>query len=253
MAAMQDGEVTSASYRAESGEAQPLPDEDVEALRAAGAFEAEPPAERGFGDRRRSVGTEQGRLTDVELSVGGYRVKSVALPRDAEQVLVVGMPTASLDETVGELVATMSVGSFLALLTTAVAGTVVVRRSLRPLEEVSAAAADVARLPLGSGEVSLADQHLPPGTAVTAAVRTTPDGWAEASVQDEGPGIPTEFQAKLFERFSRLDTSRRSREGSTGLGLSIVRSVVQAHGGTVDVESRPGRTRFTVRLPLRAS
>ncbi|HSK34242.1 MAG TPA: ATP-binding protein, partial [Propionicimonas sp.] len=43
------------------------------------------------------------------------------------------------------------------------------------------------------------------------------------------------------------------REGSTGLGRSIVRSVVQAHGGTVDVESRPGRTRFTVRLPLGAA
>ena len=68
---------------------------------------------------------------------------------------------------------------------------------------------------------------------------------------DEGPGIPPEFQNRIFERFSRLDTSRQTREGSTGLGLSIVRSVVEAHGGTVGVASRPGRTVFTVRLPLR--
>ncbi|MEX5237929.1 ATP-binding protein [Kocuria arenosa] len=78
---------------------------------------------------------------------------------------------------------------------------------------------------------SNARKHIPPGTAVTAAV-TTADGWAEASVLDEGPGIPAEFQDQLFERFSRLDTSRQTREGSTGLGLSIVRSVVTAHDGT---------------------
>lgn len=166
--------------------------------------------------------------------------------------------TASVDDTVAELVTTMTVGGLLALVTTAVAGTVVVRRALQPLEQVSAAASRVARLPLASGEVSLADQHVPaelapPGTAVTAAVRATRDGWAEASVLDTGPGIPREFQARLFERFSRPDTSRQTREGSTGLGLSIVRSVVQAHGGTVDVESRPGRTLFTVRLPLSAA
>ena len=67
---------------------------------------------------------------------------------------------------------------------------------------------------------------------------------------DEGPGIPAAFQDQLFERFSRLDTSRQTREGSTGLGLSIVRSVMTAHGGDVTVDSRPGRTLFTVRLPL---
>ena len=98
--------------------------------------------------------------------------------------------------------------------------------------------------------LSNARKHTPPGTAVTAAVRATRDGWAEASVLDAGPGIPREFQARLFERFSRLDTSRQTREGSTGLGLSIVRSVMTAHGGDVTVDSRPGRTLFTVRLPL---
>ncbi|WP_053004747.1 cell wall metabolism sensor histidine kinase WalK [Kocuria sp. SM24M-10] len=98
--------------------------------------------------------------------------------------------------------------------------------------------------------LSNARKHTPAGTAVTATVSTTDDGWARAGVLDEGPGIPAAFQDQLFERFSRLDNSRTSREGSTGLGLSIVRSVVTAHGGDVTVDSRPGRTLFTVRLPL---
>ena len=71
-------------------------EEDVAALREAGAFAAESPDERGFGDPRRSTGTEQGRLSDVDLSVGEYRVESVARDgRSGSQVLVTGLPTAS--------------------------------------------------------------------------------------------------------------------------------------------------------------
>ena len=54
----------------------------------------------------------------------------------------------------------------------------------------------------------------------------------------------------LFERFARGDGSRARKTGSTGLGLAIVAAVVEAHHGTVEVESTPGMTRFTVRLPL---
>jgi two-component system, OmpR family, sensor kinase len=56
----------------------------------------------------------------------------------------------------------------------------------------------------------------------------------------------------LFERFARGDGSRSRATGSTGLGLAIVAAVVEGHHGTVTAESRPGDTRFTVRLPLRA-
>ena len=69
-------------------------------------------------------------------------------------------------------------------------------------------------------------------------------------VTDAGPGIPAELQPHIFERFARGDSSRSRAAGSTGLGLSIVHAVVTAHGGTVSVESAPGRTEFTVRLPL---
>ncbi|MFF5283129.1 HAMP domain-containing sensor histidine kinase [Streptomyces sp. 62] len=102
--------------------------------------------------------------------------------------------------------------------------------------------------------------HTPPGTKVTARVRTAartearteprtevPDVLVE--IEDDGPGIPPELLPAVFERFARGDASRSRNAGSTGLGLAIVRAVVLAHGGEVGVESAPGRTVFTVRLP----
>jgi two-component system OmpR family sensor kinase len=90
--------------------------------------------------------------------------------------------------------------------------------------------------------------HTPEGT--TATVRLRVDGeTAVLQVIDDGPGIPPELQAHVFERFARGDASRSRAAGSTGLGLAIVEAVVSAHDGTVAVESRPGRTAFTVRLP----
>jgi two-component system OmpR family sensor kinase len=69
------------------------------------------------------------------------------------------------------------------------------------------------------------------------------------TVTDNGPGIPPEFQGRIFARFARADAARSGSEGTSGLGLSIVESIVQAHGGTVEVASKPGRTEFAVRLP----
>ncbi|MFI5805691.1 sensor histidine kinase [Streptomyces sp. NPDC051561] len=108
--------------------------------------------------------------------------------------------------------------------------------------------------------------HTPPGTRVTACVRTEEAGReVVVEVRDDGPGIAPELVGRVFERFARGDVSR-TRAGatvggggsaaasgmpvaSTGLGLAIVRAVVGAHGGTVGVESEPGRTVFSVRLP----
>ncbi|GAA4174091.1 sensor histidine kinase [Gryllotalpicola koreensis] len=91
--------------------------------------------------------------------------------------------------------------------------------------------------------------HTPAGTTVTLGLRAV-DGFAEITVTDDGPGVPAELQPVLFERFARGDTSRSRNTGSTGLGLAIVKAVVDAQGGTIGVESVPGRTVFTVRLPL---
>ncbi len=93
--------------------------------------------------------------------------------------------------------------------------------------------------------------HTPQGTPVTLSLFR--DGsQARVEVSDEGPGIPTDQLPYIFERFYRIDKARaRSSGGGTGLGLAIVQWIAQAHGGTVDVESKEGEgTTFTVRLPL---
>jgi two-component system phosphate regulon sensor histidine kinase PhoR len=88
------------------------------------------------------------------------------------------------------------------------------------------------------------------GGATSVEGRQLPDGRLEISVIDDGPGIPKEFQERLFERFFRVDKARSREQGGTGLGLAIVKHVVQAHGGEVRVESEPGSgSRFILVLP----
>ncbi|GAB7040775.1 HAMP domain-containing sensor histidine kinase [Catenuloplanes niger JCM 9533] len=94
--------------------------------------------------------------------------------------------------------------------------------------------------------------HTPPGTEVTVSVQHRGDR-AAVLVADTGPGIPAELLPHVFERFARGDSSRSRAAGSTGLGLAIVHAVVTAHGGRIDVRSRPGRTEFLVSMPLAMS
>ena len=126
--------------------------------------------------------------------------------------------------------------------------------------------------------MSNAGKHTPPGSTVSVALRldeapgperdsrSAPEGGmvergvrpaaprVELSITDDGPGIPPELLPELFERFTRADTSRArdldAAGKSTGLGLAIVDAVVAAHGGSITVTSRPGRTRFTIYLTL---
>src|SRR5580693_6225838 len=126
--------------------------------------------------------------------------------------------------------------------------------------------------------MSNAGKHTPPGSTVSVALRvdeapgTRSDSWSapdggmvergvrpaapriELSITDDGAGIPPELLPDLFERFTRADTSRArdldAAGKSTGLGLAIVDAVVAAHGGSITVTSRPGRTRFAIYLPL---
>jgi two-component system OmpR family sensor kinase len=91
--------------------------------------------------------------------------------------------------------------------------------------------------------------HTAPGTVVTTRLSTEPTQTV-LQVIDNGPGIPAGLQSEVFERFARGDSSRSRKGGSTGLGLAIVSAVVKAHHGTITVDSAPGHTEFTVRLPL---
>ena len=98
--------------------------------------------------------------------------------------------------------------------------------------------------------LSNARTHTPAGTPITVTVRQDADA-ASLTVADRGHGMPAEHAARVFERFFRADPSRTRASGGSGLGLSIVSAIVEAHGGTVTVETNPGDgATFTVRLPL---
>ncbi|OAH13003.1 sensor histidine kinase [Streptomyces jeddahensis] len=91
--------------------------------------------------------------------------------------------------------------------------------------------------------------HTPADTKVSLEMSVAA-GEAVVRVADSGPGIPAADQERVFDRFYRVDKARSRDRGGSGLGLSVARSLVQAHGGTIELTSRPGSTAFTIRLPL---
>jgi two-component system phosphate regulon sensor histidine kinase PhoR len=106
----------------------------------------------------------------------------------------------------------------------------------------------------------LAEQAL--GNLVSNAIRYTHDHtaieigaaadgpWIALTVRDAGPGIPERHLPRLFERFYRVESSRAREVGGTGLGLAIVKHIAMVHGGSIDVQSAPGKgSLFTLRLP----
>jgi signal transduction histidine kinase len=88
------------------------------------------------------------------------------------------------------------------------------------------------------------------GARVTVEARS--DGPAVLlSVRDDGVGIPLSDQPHIFERFYRVHKDRSRDAGGTGLGLSIVKHTVQAHGGSISVQSSPGAgATFVMNLPV---
>ncbi len=92
--------------------------------------------------------------------------------------------------------------------------------------------------------------HTPEGGTVTVSVKHAGPDAIEASIHDTGRGIPEELLPRVFDQFYRVDKSRSRSTGGAGLGLTIVRKLVEAHGGSVRAESSPGEgATLTVSLP----
>jgi heavy metal sensor kinase len=98
--------------------------------------------------------------------------------------------------------------------------------------------------------VDNAVKYTPAGGEVRVSIWRK-DQQAGLTVRDSGPGIPAEALPRIFERFVRADAARSRGGGGSGLGLAIVREIVEAHGGTVWVESDPGHgSAFSLELPV---
>jgi len=105
------------------------------------------------------------------------------------------------------------------------------------------------RLALRRILANLIDNALKYGHAAHLALGAAED-WLTLTVDDEGPGIPADKRAAILEPFSRLESSRSRSTGGAGLGLAVVRSLVEAHGGELAISDAPGGgARLTVTLP----
>ncbi|PSR18013.1 sensor histidine kinase [filamentous cyanobacterium CCP3] len=138
----------------------------------------------------------------------------------------------------------------------AVAIAATARPSSEPRVKVTACApvvAQVDRQKLCTALVELLDNALrygDPQQPVQISL-TTQEGWASIQVQDQGLGIPAFCQGDIFEPFYRVDEARSRTSGGTGLGLTLVRSLVAAMAGQISVQSQPNcGSVFTLRIPI---
>jgi signal transduction histidine kinase len=89
----------------------------------------------------------------------------------------------------------------------------------------------------------------PNGSSVKVTLSSQPEGW-KLLVDDQGPGIPAADRERIFERFTRLGNELRREEQGTGIGLSILKHIAEAHEAEITVESRPaGGSRFLLEAP----
>jgi signal transduction histidine kinase len=99
--------------------------------------------------------------------------------------------------------------------------------------------------------VANALRHVPDGGEIQLQAAPAPGG-VTLTVTDSGTGIPAEHLPYVFDRFYKADPARAAGASGSGLGLSIVKAIVERHGGHISVTSRPGCTAFTIDLPQAA-
>jgi signal transduction histidine kinase len=157
------------------------------------------------------------------------RIESGTMPLDAREV--------DLAEVARDAIAARATSPSPEVVLHATAGASPIRGDARRLRQVI------------ENLIDNAVKYAPSGTRVTVSVQGAP-GAAMVSVADSGPGIAPEEVAGLFQKFSRLAAARRSGVHGTGLGLYICRSIVEAHGGSITVDTAPGKgSVFKVVLP----
>lgn len=101
-----------------------------------------------------------------------------------------------------------------------------------------------------SNLISNAVKYTPKGGRVRVALEER-DGWAIGTVEDSGIGIPSQDLGRIFEEFYRTPQAKEVAPHGTGLGLPLVKQILEAHGGSITVESEVGRgSRFVFRLPV---
>jgi signal transduction histidine kinase len=194
------------------------------------------------------------------------RWRMLSAPQRESFLALIGDETTRLAELVGDVLDTSRIeaGTFSYRFEEVDLGRVVdeaVEAAVRAQQEVPVIASIPGGLPAIRGDRTRLRQVL--GNLIENAVKYSPEsgevrvsaaaanGAVRIAVRDTGPGIPPDQQARIFEKFGRVDVPGASKPG-TGLGLFIARSIAEAHGGSLDVSSgpEPGST-FVLTLPLR--
>jgi len=193
------------------------------------------------------------------------RWRMLSAPQRESFLALIGDETSRLAELVGDVLDTSRIeaGTFSYHFDEVDLGRIVdeaVETAVLAQQEVPVVASVVGRIPSIRGDRARLRQVL--GNLIENAVKYSPEGGevrisaaaangvVRIAVRDGGPGIPRDQQARIFEKFGRVDVPGASKPG-TGLGLFIARSIAEAHGGSLDVTSdaEPGST-FTLTLPV---